>query len=445
MQFLKDRIFCGLIKIVAAVLGHIPVPSGNDLLRRPAHQPHIGRIDIRTGANRRKIVGVNEGFEVMLHNISLYGMGFYLPDRYTGPIITPVKTTVQTHLASATKLSMIADASVDLVVTSPPYPMIAMWDEVFSSQDPSIRSALEDGQGKVAFERMHRILDAVWTEVDRVLKPGGMACINIGDATRTIQGVFRLYPNHARILTLLMDLGFATLPDILWRKPSNAPNKFMGSGMLPTGAYVTYEHEYILIVRKGTRRVFATEKEKQRRQESAFFWEERNIWFSDIWSNITGIKQDARQEANLRRSGAFPFELAYRLINMYSIKQDTVLDPFAGTGTTILAAMASGRQAIGVESDPQFFDIICALVETNPEEVNQYISSRLDRHRAFVDQRIRDGKPIKYFNKLYGFPVVTGQEQALFFNEIMVIEMAGKGIFKVKYSDTPIDGIKFSR
>ncbi len=88
-----------------------------------------------------------------------------------------------------------------------------------------------------------------------------------------------------------MRLGFVTLPDILWRKPTNASYKFMGSEMLPVGAYVTNEHEYILLARKGVRRIFQTRDEKQVRRQSTFFWEERNHWFSGIWTDLRGTKQ----------------------------------------------------------------------------------------------------------------------------------------------------------
>ena len=104
--------------------------------------------------------------------------------------------------------------------------------------------------------------------------------------------------------------------------------------MYPGGAYVTLEHEYILILRKNGKRKFTTQPEKQNRRESAYFWEERNIWFSDIW-DLKGIRQDIQQKDIRTRSAAFPFELAYRLINMYSVFGDTILDPFLGTGTTI--------------------------------------------------------------------------------------------------------------
>lgn len=161
----------------------------------------------------------------------------------------------------------LADSSLDLVVTSPPYPMIAMWDELFCRSSRAVRNALAAEDGERAFELMHRRLDAVWDECYRTLREGGIICINIGDATRTLGDQFGLYPNHARILQHLRKCGFTALPDILWRKPTNAPNKFMGSGVLPVGAYVTLEHEYILIARKGARRVFSSEREKKKRRE----------------------------------------------------------------------------------------------------------------------------------------------------------------------------------
>lgn len=154
-------------------------------------------------------------------------------------------------------------------------------------------------------------------------------------------------------------MGYCVLPDIHWRKQSNAPNKFMGSGMFPAGAYVTYEHEYILVFRKGGKRVFKG-AEKALRQKSAFFWEERNVWFSDLW-DIKGTSQIiTAAKASRDRSAAFPFEIPYRLINMYSAEGDTVLDPFAGLGTTTLAAIASNRNSLGVEIDE---DIAALAIE----------------------------------------------------------------------------------
>ena len=140
-------------------------------------------------------------------------------------------------------MDFIADGSVNLIVTSPPYPMIEMWDELFISQDSSIKNDLDEGKGYDSFNKMHSLLNNTWKECDRVLAEHGFICINIGDATRTLNGEFQLYSNHSKIIEFFSSLGYSVLPDILWRKPSNSPNKFMGSGMYPAGAYVTYEQD----------------------------------------------------------------------------------------------------------------------------------------------------------------------------------------------------------
>ncbi|MEC7707219.1 MAG: DNA methyltransferase, partial [Candidatus Thermoplasmatota archaeon] len=145
-----------------------------------------------------------------------------------------------TTFGDASDMSALEDGLVQLMVTSPPYPMIEMWDEGFGETNSAITDALDEGDGWRAFELMHGILDGVWEECYRVLSDGGFACINIGDATRTIDDEFALYTNRARIDMKMIELGFTPLPSIIWRKQSNAPNKFMGSGTLPAGAYVTH-------------------------------------------------------------------------------------------------------------------------------------------------------------------------------------------------------------
>ena len=352
-----------------------------------------------------------------------------------------MKTIHNILFQDARDLKNIPSESVDLVVTSPPYPMIEMWDEMFSHQNPEIQDALACSDGMQAYALMHQILDAVWNEVFRVLKDGRFACINIGDATRTVNGNFCLYPNHARILTHLLNIGFSALPDILWRKQANTPNKFMGSGMLPAGAYVTLEHEYILIVRKGSKREFKTEDEKQNRRESALFWEERNIWYSDVWTDIKGTGQKLPSAMSRLRSAAFPFDLVYRLINMYSVKDDVVLDPFLGTGTTTAAAMTSGRNSIGVEIDKSFQNVLCPIAQDIVNFSNTYLQDRALRHLEFVKNRIQNAKPLKYTNAYYGFPVVTSQEQFILFNNLETVEACRNNIFQVAYSTNPKLGI----
>ena len=348
-----------------------------------------------------------------------------------------MKTKHKLIFGNSQLMDSISSETVDLIVTSPPYPMVKMWDDMFSSDNPEIKEALKNDSGVEAFELMHQELDQVWDGAYRVLKKGGFACINIGDATRTINNNFQLFSNHTRTLHYLLNIGFTALPDILWRKQSNAPNKFLGSGMLPAGAYVTLEHEYILVVRKGTKRVFGKSEEKRNRQQSAIFWEERNKWYSDVWMDIKGTTQElCNGEARLR-SAAFPFGLVYRLINMYSAKGDLVLDPFLGTGTTIAAAIATGRNSVGYELDSTFKDTIYKTTSEIVNFSNELISKRLNDHVRFVAERLIQNKPMKYKNAFYGFPVVTKQEQELLINELINIVDAGKHNFEVTYSKKP--------
>jgi DNA modification methylase len=347
-----------------------------------------------------------------------------------------LKTTHKILFENAEDMSDIPDKSVDLMVTSPPYPMIAMWDDIFSKQNPAIGEMLKKHEGCGAFELMNKELDKVWLHVYRVLKEGGFACINVGDATRTIGGEFKLYPNHSRILKYCLKLGFSPLPEILWRKQTNAPNKFMGSGMLPAGAYVTLEHEFVLILRKGNKRLFIDAEDKIRRKESAFFWEERNEWFSDIWEDLKGTKQNNIDKKIRGRSGAFPFELPYRLICMYSVKGDTVLDPFLGTGTTAIASMATGRNSIGFEIDPNFKNHILKRLGNIIDFSNHQIENRLRKHLAFARERTKTHGGLGYVSRHYGFPVMTSQETEILFDELKKIEINNNSV-RIDYAGKP--------
>ena len=257
-----------------------------------------------------------------------------------------MKTKHLLVIGNSQSLEEIKDRNIPihLIVTSPPYPMIAMWDKQFSELSAN------------SYEKMHELLAKVWKESYDVLVDGGLMCINIGDATRKNDGDgFRLYPNHAKIIEHCEKTGFTTLPYILWKKPTNKPNAFLGSGFLPPNAYVTLDCEYILIFRKGNLRKF-DEDGKQKRRDSTYTKEERDKWFSQIWDDIKGAKQN--RSGIKRRTAAYPEELVRRLIRMFSIKGETVLDPFVGTGTTMKVAREFGRNSIGYEIDNKFANFI---------------------------------------------------------------------------------------
>jgi DNA modification methylase len=230
-----------------------------------------------------------------------------------------------------------------------------------------------------------------------------------------------MYNNHSRLARFFLEAGYDELPSVLWRKQSNKPNKFMGSGMLPPNAYVTLEHERICIFRKGGNRAFSGEDAVLRRR-SAYFWEERNLWFSDLWGDLKGVQQQL--ETARPRSAAYPFEIPYRLINMYSVQGDRVLDPFLGTGTTTCAAIVSGRSSIGYEIDHGMKPVVESRMAGLKEFNEALVAERLARHEAFMRTRLRDGGAA-YLSRAYGFPVVTAQETEIVIPTLKEIEHAG--------------------
>jgi DNA modification methylase len=258
----------------------------------------------------------------------------------------------------------VESGSVQLMVTSPPYPMIAMWDEQFRA-DPKIaglwRKLESEGKDEIVrqiYDLMHDSLAKVWAESYRVLEEGGIAAINIGDATRSINGKFRLFPNHSRITEVCEKIGYTTLPYILWKKPTTKPKykgkgAFLGSGFLPPNAYVTLDCEFILLFRKGKLRKF--EPHHAERYESKFTKVQRDEWFSQIWE-FKGTRQTASELE--RRTAAYPDEVAERLIRMFSVKGELVLDPFLGSGTTLKIALQNDRNSVGYEIEQNLLPTI---------------------------------------------------------------------------------------
>ena len=274
-------------------------------------------------------------------------------------------------IGDSRRMGELADSSVHLVVTSPPYPMVGIWDDFFREESAQ------------SYDEMHRYLYQTWKEVKRVLVPGGFACVNIGDATRTKDGIFHLYPNHSRVIESFEQLGLVTLPYVLWKKPTTKPRyrgkgAFLGSGFLPPNAYVTLDMEYILIFRKGSLRTF--EPKDPQRYKSKFTKKERDEWFSQVWT-VTGARQTHRGLE--RRVAAFPEEIPRRLIRMFSIEGDLVLDPFLGSGTTLKAAMELSRRFIGYEKLEDFSGIIRERMGHESERIffqKQSVVNRLVLH-----------------------------------------------------------------
>ena len=259
-------------------------------------------------------------------------------------MLTAVKTesqpTVHRLIHGDTRsLSFIADESVHLVLTSPPY-----WSLKRYNENPAQLGHIVD------YERFLLELTKVWKEAYRVLVPGGRLVCVVGDVclSRKEYGRHLVMPLHADIAVICRKLGFDNLNPIIWHKISNANfeandgTKFLGKPYEPN-AIVKNDIEFILMQRKpgGYRK-----PTPEQRRLSMIGKDDFATWFRQFWT-ITG--------ASTRNHPApFPYELAYRLVRMFSFWGDTVLDPFSGTGTTMLAALKCGRNSIGIEIDKEY-------------------------------------------------------------------------------------------
>ncbi len=251
-------------------------------------------------------------------------------------------------------LSFIEDESIHLAVTSPPYWKLKRYN---------------DGEGQLGhiedYESFLSELGKVWKEVYRVLVPGGRLVCVVGDVclSRKEHGRHLVMPLHADICVQCRHIGFDNLNPIIWHKISNAnfeantSSKFLGKPYEPN-AIVKNDIEFILMQRKpgGYRKPTEEQREKSRIPKDEF-----NEYFRQFW-RLTG--------ASTREHPApYPVELAFRLVRMFSFYGDTVLDPFSGTGSTMIAAMQNARNSIGVELDADYCELAAKKIKRNSGDI----------------------------------------------------------------------------
>jgi hypothetical protein len=149
--------------------------------------------------------------------------------------------------------------------------------------------------------------------------------------------------------------------------------------------------------------------------------------------DLKGTRQKTGDKKLRQRSGAYPYELAYRLICMFSVMGDTVLDPFVGTGTTLSAAVATARHSVGYELDKSLQPLIRSGFGQAVEQAHRRIGERFDGHLKFVRDRQAAGGAIKYTNRAYGFPVMTRQETELIVPMPKTVNETAQNHFSVSY------------
>lgn len=224
-------------------------------------------------------------------------------------------------LGSSEQMREIPDRSVHLMVTSPPYNVTKDYDKDLS---------LSEYMG---------LLERVFTETYRVLVNGGRACVNIANVGRK-----PYIPFSDLISQLMIRIGFNMRGEIIWNKGSSAGvSMAWGSFQSASNPVLRDVHEYILVFSKGEYNRSAEGKENTITREQ--FME----WTKSIWNFSTESAKRVGHPA------PFPVELPYRLIQLYTFKNDVVLDPFMGAGTTALAALKAGRRYIGYEVDEGYY------------------------------------------------------------------------------------------
>ncbi len=254
--------------------------------------------------------------------------------------------------------------SVHLVVTSPPY-----WNLKRYNEHDSQLGHVDD------YEEFLGGLDKVWRSCYDALVPGGRLVINVGDvclSRRKNNGRHTVVPLHASIQERCKAIGFDNLAPIIWHKIANANYEAEGGGggflgkPYEPNAVIKNDIEFILMQRKpgGYR-----SPSREERMLSLIPADCYQLWFRQIWSDLTGA-------STAKHPAPYPVELAERLIRMFSFVGDTVVDPFMGTASTNIAAARWGRNSIGIEVDPKYFQMARQRMEALG--ANLYFKTRLN-------------------------------------------------------------------
>lgn len=261
------------------------------------------------------------------------------------------RTVHRLHMGDARDLSWIPDESAHLVVTSPPY-----WTLKEYRRTPNQMGFIED------YDHFLDELDKVWRECARILVPGGRICCVVGDVciSRKKGGRHYVMPLHSDIQVRMRRIGLDCLTPILWYKIANGATETEGNGAgfygkpYQPGQVIKNDIEHILFFRKGGQYRSVTPLQKSL---SMLTKREMQTWFRPFWVDIKGASTRDGHPA------PYPVELAERLIRMFSFAGDTIADPFAGTGSTAIAAVQAGRNSLSGEIDPTYVGLARARIK----------------------------------------------------------------------------------
>ena len=262
------------------------------------------------------------------------------------------KTTHTIINGDSRSMGATIDKSVNLIITSPPY-----WQ--LKDYGTDIQIGYHDN-----YEDYINNLNLVWAESYRVLNNGCRLCVNIGDqfARSVYYGRYKVIPIREEIIKFCENIGFDYMGAIIWQKVTTSNTTGggiqMGSYPYPRNGILKIDYEFILIFKKLGEGPKPTKEQKEASKMTSQEW---NTFFASHW-NFSGARQT-------NHIAMFPEELPRRLIKMFSFVGENVLDPFAGSGTTSLAAKNLGRNSIGYEINPEFIPIIKGKLNVNQVDI----------------------------------------------------------------------------
>jgi site-specific DNA-methyltransferase (adenine-specific) len=226
-------------------------------------------------------------------------------------------------------MAELPDSSIHLMVTSPPY------------------NVGKDYDADLTLPEYLTFLEKVWAEVFRLLVPGGRACVNVANLGRK-----PYLPLHAWIAESMLRLGYMMRGEIIWNKAASAsPSTAWGSWKSASSPTLRDVHEYILVFSKG-----AFKRQNPLQRENSISRKEFLEFTKSVWTF------KAEPASKVGHPAPFPVELPYRLVQLYSFKDEVVLDPFMGSGQTALAALKAGRHYVGYDINPEYVSLANARI-----------------------------------------------------------------------------------
>lgn len=250
-------------------------------------------------------------------------------------------------------MTELQDSSVHLAVTSPPY---------WQLKDYGTENQIGFHEN---YESYINNLNLVWKQCYRVLHNGCRLCVNIGDqfARSVYYGRYKVIPIREEIIKFCENIGFDYMGAIIWQKVTTSNTTGggvqMGSYPYPRNGILKLDYEFILLFKKLGDAPKPTREQKELSKMTAEEW---NTFFAGHW-NFAGARQN-------NHIAMFPEELPRRLIKMFSFVGETVLDPFAGSGTTSLAAKTLERNSVGYEINPEFVPYIREKLEVSQKDLS---------------------------------------------------------------------------